>query len=140
MGWFRRRQKGASDEPLRENDFLVYVYRYISDSAASEQFAEFERWPTEYAGTSDWVFCGLAASHDEGGMFVRHRGRGRHPRRRTFNEFVWMAASRELDEDWVWRSSVGRRARLFLTRILGPEPIVAVERPDGTWVIPSPEG
>jgi hypothetical protein len=61
------------------------------------------------------------------------------PDARTFNEFMWTGEPQEIDEDWVMDIISRTEGAAFLTRILKPQPIAAVKRPDGTWVIPSPE-
>ena len=135
-GWFRRRRKGASDEPLSENDFLVYVYQ-LNESASREQYAEFETWLVEYAGIVDWVFCGLAAGEDEGGC--SGTSRSWTPRRtHAPSTSSWTGSLQEIDEDWVMDILSHTEGATFLTRIRRPEPIAAVKHPDGT-VIPSPE-
>ena len=112
MGWLRRGRKGASDEPLGKNDFLVYVRRYANEAASLEQFAEFKTWLVEYAGIDDWVFCGVAVAEDENGIFWYIAVVDATPDARTLNEFMWTGEPQEIDRTGSWTSSVGRRARL----------------------------
>ena len=139
VGWFRRRQKSASDEPLGKNDFLVYVRRYANEAATLEQFAEFKTWLVDYAGIDDWVFCGASLAEDENGIFWYIAVVDATPDARTYNEFIWTGEPQEIDEDWVMDILSRTEGAALLTRIQRPQPIAPVKRPDGTWVIPSTE-
>jgi hypothetical protein len=140
VGWFRRGRKGASDEPLGKNDFLVYVRRYANEAASLEQFAEFKTWLVEYARIDDWVFCGVALAEDENGIFWYIAVVDATPDARTFNEFMWTGEPQEIDEDWVMDIISRTEGSSFLPRMRDPVPIAAVQRAHGTWVIPRPEG